>query len=66
MNLQTFGGRRFLLTVGAGIATTYLQATGKLDPAGMAYVATISATVGAYIASGVIENKQNLAASKEP
>jgi hypothetical protein len=47
--IENSGGRRFILTVGAGIATTLLQWFGKLDAAGMAYTATIAATVAAYI-----------------
>lgn len=60
MNLQTLGGRRFLLCIGAGLATTLLQWYGKLDAAGMAYVAVIGATVGAFITGNVIENKHNV------
>ena len=47
--IENTGGRRFILTVGAGIATTVLQWFGKLDASGMAYTATIGATVATYI-----------------
>lgn len=57
MNFTLLGGRRFVLTVGAGIATTVLQWFGKLDPAGMAYTATIGATVAAYITGQAYETK---------
>ena len=56
MNFTKVGGRRFFLAVGAGVATTILQWFGKLDPAGMAYTATIAATVAAYITGGTIDN----------
>lgn len=47
MNLETFGGRRFLLTLGCGIATTALTWFAKID--GGTYSVVIIATVGAYI-----------------
>lgn len=50
MNFDTLGGRRFVITMGAGMATTLLQWFGKLDPAGTTYALVIAATVGAYIA----------------
>lgn len=64
INLQTLGGRRFILAAGAGVMTTALQWFGKLDPAGMAYSATIAATVAAYITGNVQENKHNVMAGK--
>lgn len=57
MNFTHIGGRRFILTLGAGLATTLLQWFGKLDPAGMAYTATIGATVAAYITGQAYETK---------
>ena len=48
-NIENFGGRRFLMTIGAGITATVLQWCGKLDPAGTSYVALVTLTVGAYI-----------------
>lgn len=64
MNLQNYGGRRFLLAAGAGVMTTLLQWFGKLDPAGMAYGLTIGSTVAAYITGNVQENKHNVQAGK--
>lgn len=55
MNLRTLGGTKFLLSVGSGICTTILQATGKLDAAGSTYAMVIVGTVGAYIAGNVTQ-----------
>lgn len=55
MTIQSLGGRRFLLTLGCGMATTLLQYTGKLDPAGANYVLVISGTVGAYILGNTVQ-----------
>ena len=43
------GGRRFVLSIGAGLTTTALQWFGKLDPLGNTYAWVIIGTVGAYI-----------------
>ena len=55
MTLETFGGRRFLLTLGCGIATTVLQFFGKLDAAGSTYALVVVGTVGAYITGNTAE-----------
>lgn len=60
MNFTSIGGRRFIVTMGAGIMTTMLQYTGKLDPAGSAYAMVIIGTVGAYIVGGTIDNKNGV------
>lgn len=56
-SLENYGGRRFLLTVGCGLATTLLQCFGKLDPAGTSFAMVIGSTVAAYIAGDVTEKK---------
>jgi len=55
VNLETFGGRRFLMTMGCGMATTLLQYVGKLDPAGSTYALVVIGTVGAYIAGNTTQ-----------
>lgn len=55
MNFQTYGGRRFIMALGAGVMTTLLQWFGKLDASGATYAAVIIATVAAYITNGVAE-----------
>ncbi len=53
--IETTGGRRFILAMGAGITTTALQWFGKLDPAGTTYAMVICGTVAAYIAGGTAQ-----------
>lgn len=57
MNFIHIGGRRFVLTLGAGLTTTFLQYTGHLDPAGNTYMLVILGTVGAYITGQAYETK---------
>lgn len=47
--IESAGGRRFVLCVGADLATTVLQWFGKLDPAGSTYALVILGTVGVYV-----------------
>lgn len=64
MNFQSYGGRRFIMALGAGVITSILQWFGKLDPAGTTFGLTIVATVAAYITGNVQENKHNVQAAK--
>jgi len=57
MNFLHFGGRRFVLAMGAGITTTLLQWFGKIDPAGNTYMAVVIGTVAAYITGQAAETK---------
>jgi hypothetical protein len=59
------GGRRFIITLGCGIATTVLQWAGKLDPAGSTYALVIVGTVGAYIAGNVAQRNAAAKAGQE-
>lgn len=60
--IEKCGGRRFLLTLGCGVATTALQFFGKLDPAGTTYAAVIIGTVGAYVAGNTVQKIKQQAA----
>lgn len=47
--IDTTGGRRFIMAMGAGITTTALQWFGKLDPAGSTYAMVVIGVVGLYV-----------------
>lgn len=53
--IETSGGRRFVLAMGAGITTSVLQWFGKLDPAGNTYMLVVIGTVGAYLAANTTQ-----------
>ena len=53
--IESTGGRRFLLAMGAGITTTVLQWFGKLDPSGSTYAMVVIATVAAYITGNTVQ-----------
>lgn len=53
-HLQNFGGRRFVMTMGCGIACTALLWFGKMD--GPIFRDVIIATVAAYIAGNSWES----------
>lgn len=63
--LYRLGGRRFIVTLGCGFATTVLQWAGKLDPIGTTYAAVIIATVGAYIAGNVMQKRADTFAGRD-
>jgi hypothetical protein len=51
--------RRLLLSVGCGVATTFLVWTGKID--GTVYATVVLGTVGAYIAGNTIQKVKGTA-----
>lgn len=57
MDIQAFGGRRFILTVMTGLGTFALQWSGKLSADGATFAAVMIGIVGAFIAGDVTEKK---------
>lgn len=55
MNLERYGGRRFLLTIVSGAGTWLLCWFGKID--GGVYSAVTIATVASYIVGNVAQKK---------
>ena len=53
MSIETFGGRRFLLTLGCGVACSFLLWFGKLTDG--SFTAIIMSTVGVYIAANTTQ-----------
>lgn len=53
LNLQTIGGRRFILALGAGFMTFLLCWFGKVS--GEVYATVVIATVGGFITGNVWE-----------
>lgn len=55
MNFTKWGGRRFLLTLGCGLATTMLVWFGKIGDT--VYATVTIATVAAYITGNVYQKR---------
>jgi hypothetical protein len=53
MNIDSLGGRRFIITLGCGVATTALTWATKIDA--NTYSLVIISTVGAYITGNTYE-----------
>jgi hypothetical protein len=53
MALDAIGGRKFILTCGCHLISSFLLLVGKLDSG--SYTTIILATVGAYLASNVTQ-----------
>lgn len=53
MTIETFGGRRFILTVGCGAMCSFLLWHGKLTDPSFTFI--IMGTVGAYVAANTTE-----------
>lgn len=64
MNLSTFGGRRFLMTMGCGVACTVLVWFAKID--GAIFRDIIIATVAVYIAGNVTQKIKAPAPGGDP
>jgi hypothetical protein len=61
MNLDSMGGRRFLMTMGCGIACTMLVWFGKIE--GGIFRDVVIATVAVYIAGNTYQKKVEAQAS---
>ncbi len=61
--MTAFGGRRFLLVAGAGVADTALFAVAKLSESG--FITLTAMTVGAYITANVTQKIMNKAGPAE-
>jgi hypothetical protein len=63
MILQTYGGRRFILTVGSGLLNVVLVACGLISD--QVYATVTIATVAAYIAGNTAQKVANGKTQKE-
>lgn len=57
-SIPAFGGRRYIMSMGAGIVFTVLLWAGKLDQSN--YVILISGTIINYVANNTYQKKQEL------
>jgi hypothetical protein len=53
--IASYGSRRFLMAMGAGITATVLQWFEKLDAPGTSYTMIVLGTVAAYITGNVVQ-----------
>jgi hypothetical protein len=56
--IESFGGRKFVITIGCGVVTSLLTYIGKID--GATYSLVILGTVGAYITGNVVQKRKEL------
>ena len=59
-HMSAWGGRRFLLTVGAGLVNSLLVWYAKIGPG--EYVALTTLTVGAYIGANTFQKREQIKA----
>jgi len=64
MNFNRVGGRRFFLTLGAGVTSTVLVWFGKIT--GEVYSSIVMATVAAYITGAVTEQHKAFTKPEDP
>jgi len=64
MNINTLGGRRFLVTLISGAGTWLLCLLGKID--GNVYSFVTVATIGAFIAGNTIQRRDQIKAGAPP
>jgi hypothetical protein len=57
MNLNQYGGRKFIAAIGAGFVTAFLCWFGKVTDS--VYATVVIATVGAFIAGNTIDTHLN-------